>query len=103
MYIALTILVFFARKAALSEVSEVLPEQITSPLNTLTQFIERLNSLSIDPPTLNPLEDPWIRLDKEIEFTLEPFPSDPPRGWTLDTICQKKKYKIRGIQNPFLP
>ena len=103
MYIALTILVFFARKAALSEVSEVLPEQVVSPLNTPTQFIERLNSLSIDPPTLNPLEDPWIRLNKEIEFTLEPFPSDPPRGWTLDTICQKKDIKSEAFRIPSSP
>ena len=103
MYIALTILVFFARKAALSEVSEVLPEQVVSPLNTPTQFIERLNSLSIDPPTLNPLEDPWIRIDKEIEFTLEPFPSTSPQGWSLDAICQKKDIKAEAFRIPSSP
>ena len=100
MHIALTILVFFARKAALSE---VLPEQITSTLNTLIQFIERLNSLSIDPPTLNPLEDPWIRIDKEIEFTLEPFPSTSPQGWSLDAICQKKDIKAEAFRIPSSP
>ena len=100
MHIALTILVFFVRKAALSE---VLPEQTTSTLNTSIQFIERLNSLSIDPPTLNPLEDPWIRIDKEIEFTLEPFPSDSPRGWSLDAICQKKDIKAEAFRIPSSP
>ena len=86
MHIALTVLVLFVRKAALSEVP---PEQTTSTLNTSIQFIERLNTLSIDPPTLDPLGDPWIRIDKEIEFTLVPFLSSFLQSWTLDAICQK--------------
>ena len=100
MHIALTVIVFFVRKAALSEVP---PEQTTSTLNTSIQFIERLNTLSIDPPTLDPLEDPWIRIDKEIEFTLETFPSPPPQGWSLDAICQKKDVRAEAFRIPSSP
>ena len=100
MHIALTILVFFVRKAALSE---VLPEQTTSTLNTSIQFIERLNSLSIDPPVLDPLEDLWIRIDKEIEFTFKSFPSPPPPNWSLDAICRGKDERAEAFRIPSSP
>ena len=100
MHIALTVLVLLVGKAALSEAP---PEQTTSTLNTSIQFIERLNTLSIDPPTLDPLEDPWIRIDKEMEFTLETFPSPPPQGWSLDAICQKKDVRAEAFRIPSSP
>ena len=100
MHIALTILVLLVRKVALSEVP---PEQTTSTLNTSIQFIERLNSLSIDPPVLDPLEDLWIRIDNEIEFTFERFPSPTPPNWSLDAICREKDKRAEAIRIPSSP
>ena len=87
MLVALTFIALFIRKATLSE---VLPEPAISILDTSLQLIEQLNTLtpSIDPPTLNPLEDSWVRIDKEIEFTLVDYPPPSSQSQTLDAICR---------------
>ena len=102
MLIALTVIVLFIRKAALGE---VLPEPTISILNTSLQLIEQLNSLtpSIDPPTLNPLEDSWIRIDKEIEFTLVTYPSSSSQSRTLDAICHEADRGAEAFRIPSSP
>ena len=62
-----------------------------------------MNSLSIDPPVLDPLEDLWIRIDNEIEFTLESFPSPPPQSWSLDAICRGKDERAEAFRIPSSP
>ena len=102
MLIALTVIVLFIRKAALSEVS---PEPTISILNTSLQLIEQLNSLtpSIDPPTLNPLEDSWVRIDKEIEFTLVDYPPSSSQSQTLDAICRGVDRGAEAFRIPSSP
>ena len=102
MLIALTVIVLFIRKEALSE---VLPESTISILNTLLQLIEQLNSLtpSIDPPTLDPLEDRWVRIDKEIEFTTVDYPPPSSQSQTLDAICREVDRGAEAFRIPSSP
>lgn len=100
MPIALTVFVLLVRKVALSEVP---PEQTTSTLNTSIQLIEILNTLSIAPPVLDPFEDLWIRIDNEIEFKFEQFPSPTPPNWSLDAICREKDERAEAIRIPSSP
>ena len=100
MHIALTVFVLLARKVALSEAP---PEETTTIQNTSTQLIGILDTLSIAPPVLDPLEDLWIRIDNEIEFKFEQFPSPTPPNWSLDAICREKDERAEAIRIPSSP
>ena len=102
MLVALTFSVLFIRKATLSE---VLPEPAISILDTSLQLIEQLNTLtpSIDPPTLNPLEDSWVRIDKEIEFTTVDYPPPSSQSQTLDAICREVDRGAEAFRIPSSP
>ena len=102
MLVALTFIVLFIRKATLSE---VLPEPAISILDTSLQLIEQLNTLtpSIDPPTLNPLEDSWVRIDKEIEFITVDYPTPSSQGQTLDAICRDVDIRAEAFRIPSSP
>ena len=95
MHVALIILMLLSRKVALSEAPS---EETTTILNTTTHMIEILNTLPIDPPVLNPLEDPWLPIDNRIEFILITFPStSAPPNWDLDALCQAKDERVEAI------
>ena len=100
MHIALTVFVLLVRKVALSEGP---PEQTTSTLNTSIQLIGILDTLSIAPPVLDPLEDLWIRIDNKIEIKFEQFPSPTPPDWSLDAVCQAKDERAEAIRIPSSP
>ena len=100
MHVALTVLVLLSRKVALSEAPS---EEITTIQNTTTHIIGILNTLSIGPPVLNPLEDPWLPIDNRIEFIFEPFPTPAPPNWDLDALCQAKDERAEAIRIPPYP
>ena len=78
MIIVLAVLALFIRKVTSSE---NLPEPDTPTLDPPLQLIKQLTTYtpSIAPPSLNPRDDLWIRIDKEIEFITVDFP-DPLQG-----------------------
>ena len=100
MHIALTVFVLLARKVALSEAP---PEETTTIQNTTTQIIGILDTLSIDPPVLDPYEDLWIRIDNRIEFIFEHFPTPTPSVWNLDAVCQAKDEGAEAFRIPSYP
>ena len=102
MLIALTVIVLFIRKATLSE---VLPEPAISILDTSLQLIEQLNTLTppIEPPSLDPREDSWVRIDKEIEFITVDYPTPSSQGQTLDAICRDVDIRAEAFRVPSSP
>ena len=96
MIVALAIIALFIRKVTLSGNS---PELAISILDPSLQLIEQLNTLTppIEPPSLDPREDSWVRIDKEIEFITVDYPTPPPQGQTLDAICRKVDTKAEAF------
>ena len=95
MHVTLITLMLLSRKVALSEAPS---EETTTILNTTTHMIEILNTLPIDPPVLDPLEDPWLPIDNRIEFILATFSSTSasPNRY-LDASCQPKDERVEAI------
>ena len=101
MHVTLITLMLLSRKVALSEAPT---EETTTILNITTHMIEILNTLPIDPPVLDPLEDPWLPIDNRIEFILATFSStsaSPNRN--LDASCQAKDERAEAIRIPSYP
>ena len=101
MIIVLATLTLFTRKVTLSE---NLPEPEAPTLDPPLQLIKQLAtySSSIASPSLNPRDDPWIRINKEIEFTTVNYP-DPPQGQSLDGICQALDTRSEAFRVPSSP
>ena len=101
MIIVLAILALFIREVTSSE---NLPEPDTPTLDPPLQLIKQLTTYnpSIASPSLNPRDDPWIRINKEIEFTTVNYP-DPPQGQSLDAICQALDTRSEAFRVPSSP
>ena len=102
MIVALAVLTFFIRKVTLSEIS---PEPAIPILDPPLQLIKQLNTFtpSIEPPSLDPHEDSWVRIDKEIEFITVNYPDPPSQGQTLDAVCRALDTRAEAFRVPSSP
>ena len=102
MIVALAVLALFIRKVTLSEIS---PEPAIPILDPPLQLIKQLNTFtpSIEPPSLDPHEDSWVRIDKEIEFITVNYPDPPSQGQTLDAICRDMDIRVEAFRVPSSP
>ena len=101
MHVTIIMLMLFSRNVALDEAPT---KMTTTILNITTHKIEIINTLPIEPPVLDPFEDPWLPIDNRIEFTLATFSStsaSPDRN--LDASCQAKDEKAEAIRIPSYP
>ena len=101
MIIALAALALFIRKVTLSENS---PEPAIPILDPPLQLIKQLNTFtpSIASPSLDPRDDFWVGIDKEIEFITVDFP-DPLQGQILEAICRTLDTRSGAFRIPSSP
>ena len=101
MIIALAVLALFIRKVTSSE---NLPEPDIPILDPPLQLIKQLTTYtpSIASPSLDPRDDFWIGIDKEIEFITVDYP-DPPQGQALDAICRALDTRAEAFRVPSSP
>ena len=73
-------------------------------LNTTHKINEILKAISIEAPTLDPEEDPWMQIDDWIEFVLLPFSStSTSKERMLDAICQSEDEGSEAFKIPSYP